>query len=46
MADPSPVSEDAFAADRAGFFHEFTRFGFYTAVSVVVVVALLGIFLG
>ena len=46
MADPAPVTEETFVADRAEFFHRFTKFVLYNAIVIVVILALLGIFLG
>jgi len=46
MADPAPVTEEAFTADRAGFFHSFTKTVLYCVIGIVTVVALMGIFLG
>ena len=46
MADLTPVTEETFVADRAEFFHRFTKFVLYNAIVIVVILALLGIFLG
>jgi hypothetical protein len=46
MAIDQPVTEADFTSDRARFLHSFQKFALYTTVAVVVIVALLGIFLG
>lgn len=46
MADPAPVTEETFVADRKEFFHGFTQFVLYTGVTIAVILVLMRIFLG